>query len=321
MEDMHHRHDRGEKMNVNIIDALRSRGYDENGALDILNAISGLGLANGSNFTTVNGAVKDAGMVGVKATGDAAIGLERSVGAARHDAVKAVCDAEGRLSMGICDTRGAAVAATKDAEARLGTGISDARGAAVVATKDAEARLAKDVCDTRADAVMATKDAEARVTRDVLTNRADVLSAVKDCCCDIEKEIAEARAESAKYFRDVQLQACKDADEVKSVVYQQTKNLEKDIVVGFKDQLIVGGQWQAATQLAFKEQALLSRELACQASKELAECCCELKELIRADGQSTRDLINANEKDALRERNQELVAKLAALEARHKHAA
>lgn len=47
---------------------------------------------------------------------------------------------------------------------------------------------------------------------------------------------------------------------------------------------------------------LQAAQLSAQASKEAAECCCELKERIHAEGERTRDLINAQEVADLREK-------------------
>lgn len=51
-------------------------------------------------------------------------------------------------------------------------------------------------------------------------------------------------------------------------------------------------------------------------SAQMAECCCEIKEKIAADGQLTRDLINSIESDRLRTENAQLTARLLALETR-----
>ena len=56
---------------------------------------------------------------------------------------------------------------------------------------------------------------------------------------------------------------------------------------------------------------MLSEKLAAQASRELAAVSCEIKERIASDGQKTRDLINAQEVDRLRERAQKAESQLA----------
>ena len=50
--------------------------------------------------------------------------------------------------------------------------------------------------------------------------------------------------------------------------------------------------------------------------KEMAECCCEIKELVRADGDRTRALINTLEQDRLRDRAAKAEGQLAAYFAR-----
>lgn len=105
--------------------------------------------------------------------------------------------------------------------------------------------------------------------------------------------------------------------ELQKAKYDLAKNtdngfnfVEKLMINGFKDARFDAAQNQMATQLAFKEQALLSRELACEAAKQLAECCCELKERIAADGQRTRDLLNEQARLEAVRRDQERTAEI-----------
>lgn len=79
----------------------------------------------------------------------------------------------------------------------------------------------------------------------------------------------------------------------------------------------------AATNLATEK---IGAALALQASQnhaslaaQIAECCCEVKEKIASDGQQTRDLINSIESDRLRTENQQLQARLLALEVQRGH--
>ncbi len=58
--------------------------------------------------------------------------------------------------------------------------------------------------------------------------------------------------------------------------------------------------------------ALLANQLAATAAAQLAECCCELREKIGADGQKTRDLINSITEQNLRDRAQRAETAIAA---------
>jgi hypothetical protein len=82
---------------------------------------------------------------------------------------------------------------------------------------------------------------------------------------------------------------------------QSTASITANLVAGFKDGRYDAAQNTMLLQLALKDQALLSSELACRTSKELAECCCEIREKISADGEKTRSLINETARlDAVR---------------------
>lgn len=83
----------------------------------------------------------------------------------------------------------------------------------------------------------------------------------------------------------------------------------KDAAVGFKDGLVTAYQVEGRQAVAAEKHAgdasvqaeklaaagiLQAEKLASAAALAAQECCCELKELIRADGEKTRDLISAN---------------------------
>lgn len=73
----------------------------------------------------------------------------------------------------------------------------------------------------------------------------------------------------------------------------------------------------AANLLAIKEAALSLQLQASQnhasLSAQMAECCCDVKSTILADGQKTRDLINSIEADRLRSVNHDLKSELLAI--------
>lgn len=86
----------------------------------------------------------------------------------------------------------------------------------------------------------------------------------------------------------------------------------------FSDIGIQAEKTAAATNLAIEKTAAASQLLATQNTSailaQMAECCCEIKEKIAADGQQTRDLINSIEQDRLRTLNSDLKAQLLALQ-------
>lgn len=116
--------------------------------------------------------------------------------------------------------------------------------------------------------------------RDVLNNRYDlgmnvmenryanqlgvqqVISAQKDCCCSTKQEIAQNRYDNA--------------------IGQA--NLQKDILLG-----------QASAQ---KDLLLGNKDLQAQ----MAQCCCDLKTAVHAEGEATRALITENTIQDLRDR-------------------
>lgn len=65
------------------------------------------------------------------------------------------------------------------------------------------------------------------------------------------------------------------------------------------------------TLIGFKDTQLFAAQNQAKLSAELAECCCEVKELVRAEAGATRELIKDNEtqrlRDALASANQELL--------------
>lgn len=246
--------------------------------------------------------------------------------------------------------------AVKDAEADLERSEGQHFGDTMVAIKDAEANLQCSVKDTEADlerssglhyadTVKTIKDVEAQLERGSSDRFMQTLENVKQVEVATEKakakileavreEGGETRELTAFGFKDMELELCKGVDNVKDSIQDARRELMYSQLTSCKDTLLefkntqnlarqlaaeadkTACQNQTQTLLQFKEQALLSERLACQASKELAAQSCDIKELVRAEAQATRALVNSIEQDRLRERASRAEAALNAYFAR-----
>lgn len=104
-------------------------------------------------------------------------------------------------------------------------------------------------------------------------------------------------------------------DDLKSVLISQKDDI-KDLLISnkndFKEVLLKNCQVEKDMLLQFKDAQLVAMQNKSDLEKQIAECCCEQKELTRAEGSATRDLIRSENEARLREKldkaNQELVA-------------
>lgn len=146
------------------------------------------------------------------------------------------------------------------------------------------------------------------------------LEAIKDTFAALRKDILEGdcniKDRLADGFKDGLLQAANNTAALNQAICSSTKELllqacdnHKDSQVAatsnFKDLLIEG----------FKNTAAVKDAIA-QSAKEAAECCCETKELIRAQAQKTDDLVRDIDRDRIRDRNIELREELSVLRMR-----
>lgn len=264
---------------------------------NVKDAEANLGTAMGGHFAGTIGAIKDA-----------QADLERSSGLHFAGSLEAIKDAEADLerSGGIhyADT----VKTLKDVEAQIERSAGSRYADTVKTVKDTESTL------ERADAF----------TRDVVRQTESTLersgALTRDVVRQAELAVEQSKAKIIDVLRDLELEQCKGFDNVKEEIQDSRKELLFNQVTGFKDNLIefkntqnlmhqlaaaaekTACQNQMQTLLQFKDQTLLAEKIAAQASRELAECCCEIRTSIAADGQKTRDLINQQEVDRLRER-------------------
>lgn len=129
-----------------------------------------------------------------------------------------------------------------------------------------------------------------------------------------------------------------EAQEAFSVAQKQVSDAATSTLVGFKDltalsyqvegrglleaaknsnSIMVQAQTFSAAlglqaQTIGSASALLAQQNAAAAAAQLAECCCELRESIKADGEKTRDLVSDIEHDRLRDKAQKAESMLAA---------
>ncbi len=256
-----------------------------------------------------------------------------------------VKDAEANLGTAMGAHFAGTLGAIKDAQADLERSGGIHFAGTLEAVKDAEAQIERAAGVHYADTVKTVKDVEAQLERSAGTRYAEVLQSIKDTESDLERadgltrdavRQAELTTERAKatvidVLRDLEVESCKGFDNVKEEVQDARKELLFSQVTGFKDNLIefknvqnlmhilaakaekTACDNQMQTLLQFKDQTLLAEKIAAQASRELAECCCEIRALVAADGQKTRDLINEQEVDRLRERASKAEQQLALL--------
>lgn len=185
----------------------------------------------------------------------------------------------------------------KDAEARLQTSAGDRFINTIQDIKDAETRLNSASADRFIHIV---QDIKENATAVALAG-AHTVETVKDVEFQLEKGHAQTRDEMQKSFKSSEVEMLKQFE------WAQDKRAEYELrnMSQFKDQALL-------SEKLYASQALLSERLAAQAASKAAECCCEIKELVRADGDRTRALINDLEHDRLRDKAEKAESALAA---------
>lgn len=140
----------------------------------------------------------------MEAIKDTHAGLERSVGAARADAVCAVKDAEAALQASVGEYYAGTLGTVKDAESRVLQVASEGHCDTVKTVKDAEAQLDRAAGNRFAHTVENIKDAEAQLDRAAGDRFAQTVRDIKD---------AEAQLDRAGSDRFIQtIQGVKDAE-------------------------------------------------------------------------------------------------------------
>lgn len=287
----------------------------------------------------------------VKTVKDVEAGLERSAGLHYGDTVKTVKDAQADLERATGLHYGDTVKTVKDAEANLERSAGTRYGNTLQAVKDVECNIDRLAANRFAETVEDIKENEIAVerahgvTRDVVRQgeiateaaKAKIVDTVRKSEFNAEKGESQTRALMAAGYADL-----------KNSVFNSEKELGYTMLREFRDRLVEDKKAQglayrlaaeadktachnaAANQLnfaiadkdravhataqalAFKEVELRQEKLAAQAAKESFSNHCELKDMIRVDGQQTRDLIKGHEMERLRERAMRAEAQLSA---------
>lgn len=254
---------------------------------------------------------------------DGLSGVERSEGDHYGDILKTIKDAQFGLEQSSGSKFGATMGSIKDAHSDV-----------VKTVKDAQFGLEATSGTRYGNTMQILKDVESTIERASLQGFAQSARDVKENQIALEK----AHAVTRDLVRQSEISAEKENCQTRSLVqnsYSDLKtsifNAEKDLgyslLSGFKDQLIEDKAAQAlayqlaaaadktacinaalaerdrqthaaANALAFKEVQLMQERIAAAAAANA----CEVKELIRADGEKTRSLLTSNEMDRLREK-------------------
>jgi len=271
--------------------------------------------------------------------------LMEAIKDAQAQDVETTKDAQAHLAELIKDAQAQGVEATKDAEAGIERSMASSFQNVIQDVKDAESRLMKDAGDKFINTIQDIKDAETRLTKDLNDNFIQTVQDIKEAARDTALASAhtvETVKDSGSYTREVmdrnfrestkelytnfertnkyvdetrrelgllQERALKEELVTQYKLHSETEKrgyeTQKELLKGFSESELRADRHAAA-------QALLSEKLAAQAAAKAAECCCEIKEKIAADGQKTRDLINSITEQNLRDRAAKAEAGLAA---------
>jgi hypothetical protein len=270
-------------------------------AVDVIPSGSSVVVDNENDcaqWVTTMCAIKDAEADSVRTTKDAEAQLAKQVGAAYADTVKTVKDAQADLSHQLGDDYADIVKSVRDAQAQV-----ERAGAAntihlVQDIKDAESRSMKDRGDKFINTIQDIKDFEARATKDRGDKFIDTIQDIKDAAKEAALASCHVEAEMLKGFCHTNESVAKGFAHTNENLKDVFRELEKTAyqnqlsnVCYFKDQALLSEKLAA-------HQALLSEKLAYQASKELSECCCELKERIESvkDDAKNREIAELREK-------------------------
>lgn len=280
----------------------------------------------------------------VKTVKDAEANLERSGGLHYGDTVKTIKGAQADLERSGGLHYGDTVKTIKDAEANLERSGGTRYGNTLETIKDAECNLDRLAATRFAQTVEDIKENEVAlerahgVTRDVVRQSEIATEAAK---AKVVETVRKAELHSERAENQTRALMAGGYADLKNSVFNSEKELGYSLFQGFKDQQMQAYQLASAadkvacenaartqyqfaladkdramhasaTALAFKEMELRQERLASCASKEAFVHTCDVKELIRVDGQKTRDLITHNEAERLRERAMRAEAQLAA---------
>ena len=137
-------------------------------------------------------------------------------------------------------------------------------------------------------ALLANRLGDAMAERNIVGS-SDVLAAINATERDMTAQFGNASREllagQTNGFRDL---------------VNTVNNVDNHAAIGFSTLGIQAEKISAAQALAAKDILLAGLKTQLEISAKMAECCCEIKEAIKTDGDETLELINANTTDALR---------------------
>lgn len=139
------------------------------------------------------------------------------------------------------------------------------------------------------------RDGQGAIRSDVRDSAAAVTAQVTGLGDELQGELCDIRVEQTKQWGDIRLSDEKNFGQVVRDISTARGELQSLLVSGFKD-----GRYDAAVNTAAIQ--LKAAENHASLAAQLAECCCELKEAIGAEGAATRALITQTNMDDLRER-------------------
>lgn len=172
----------------------------------------------------------------------------------------------------------------------------------ITATKDARYDGVLATTTSGSAGVLATKESRFDVMQGL--NNGFTAQALASCHSDekneenfslAQKQVSDSATSTLVGFKD--LTALSYQIEGRSLL-EAAKNANSAAVQADKNWAATNLQAQVNSAAS----VLLATQIAAQAAKEAAECCCELKEKIGDEGQKTRDLINSIQASDLRDR-------------------
>lgn len=228
-----------------------------------------------------------------------------------------VKDSEVRVTRDVKDSSTTSVRDIKDARFDITQEVNKTGTASVLATKDSR----YDVVDKLSGGFTAQALAACKIDDSIGESKFSALLAFKDAAATAYQMEGRSLLEAAKNSAALSVQADKNSAglSVQSdknsafLSVQADKNSSAILVQSDKNTSELRFQMERASSAA----VLLATQIAAQAAKDAAECCCELKSLITSDGNMTRALINANETQNLRDRAARAEGQLAAYFARN----
>lgn len=234
---------------------------------------------------------------------DGTLQVSTAVGATRYDVTKAVDDGDRDILRAICDTN-------MYVAGQVANGTSTVSSAVERNGGETRAAVERNGNDTRSaiernggDNITATERGRGDVLTAIERNGGNAATLAIQNLSHLlisDKEILQAICQSKGHLSEV----VKDGF---SSTKLQLCEVENRLSTRADDKFFALAGQSAA---GFAKAELQAEKLAFAASKQLSECCCEIKGMVVAAGQKTDDLIASIERQRLRDANDELRDKL-----------